>query len=112
MTKTFDDTTQTAAPSLQDAALITSCEAVLTANAAFHGVCEAGTEPKALNNRRLELLTQVLALRATTPEGVRAKAEVVGAFYYWTNDKEAGCDLVASLLLDLGVIVPYGIATA
>jgi hypothetical protein len=95
-----------------DAVLIDARQAIQAVNAATHAACETGTDADALNSRRLALLTTLLALRATTPEGIRAKAGVVGAFYYWTHYKEPGCDLVASLLSDLGVTVPYGTATA
>lgn len=97
-----------------DADLIQTCNAVMQADAAFRAACEAGDDAKAdaLSIRRADLLQPVPTTGAATQEGVRAKAGVVAALYDWPAPGDAdGRDvMIASLLRDLGAIVPAGFA--
>jgi hypothetical protein len=102
-------TVSTPSPYKADTVLISACHALLAADTAFNAAC-TDAEGNALNHYRHELLAPLLAMRATSLEGMRAKARVVGVFYDWIDYKDAGCDLVASMLFDLGVTVPYGTA--
>lgn len=112
------DANATAASSTaNDDELIRVCKAVLAADVAFHVACNTGQDDDVIRmcaQHRQALIAPLLAMHAQTPQGARAKANVVSALYDWPNADEAETrdDLIASLVSTLGIAAAERFATA
>lgn len=112
----YDSSATATSWTANDAELLRVCEAVLAADVAFHAACNTNQDGAVVRMRaqhRQALIAPLLALHAQTPEGIRAKADVVSALYDWPNadEAESHADLIASLVSALGIVAER-IATA
>ena|ERR1700759_2709634 len=106
----YDGSARATSWTANDAELLRVCEAVLAADVAFHAACNTGQDDDVIRLRaqhRQALIAPLLAMHARTPEGIKAKADVVSALYDWPNADEAESrdDLIVSLVSALGIVV-------